>query len=229
MRPLAVIVLAAGRSSRFAGATEHKLLATVAGVPVVRLSVRAALHSAVGEVVVVTGFGSAAVEAALSGLPVRFVHAPNFAEGMAASMRTGITSVRNGTEAAIVALGDQPLVRPEAYRRVAHAWRSTAAAIVVPRYQQLAAPMHPILFAAGVYDEILTLRGDTGARSVIAADPARVVHVDLHWPAPRDVDTAEDLAALVDEARASDLARPGPDSADTGESLDLGAARDRLG
>lgn len=198
-----MIVLAAGRSSRFAASGEHKLLATVEGVPLVRLSVHAAVDAAVGTVVVVTGAASTAVAAALHDLPVRIVHAPGFAEGMATSLRCGIEAVADSTDAALIALGDQPTVRPDAFRRVVAGWRSGGAAIVVPRHVHAARQAHPVLFAAPTYRELLSLRGDVGARAVIAAIPGRVEHVDLDWPAPRDVDTAEDLDAVRSELQAA--------------------------
>jgi len=208
VRRLAVIVLAAGRSSRFATAGAHKLLASIEGAPLVRMSVKAALDAEVGDVVVVTGAEADAVATALHGLPVRVVHAAAFAEGMATSLRCGIGAVERDTDAALIALGDQPTVRPEAYRRVVVGWRSTGAAIVLPRHGTASDPAHPVLFAAETYRELLTLRGDVGARAVIAADPGRVLRVDLDWPAPRDIDTSEDLGALLAEFRAARRGTP---------------------
>jgi molybdenum cofactor cytidylyltransferase len=208
-RRLAIIVLAAGRATRFAGRGEHKLLAPVDGVPLVRRSVRSACDAATGDVVVVTGCDATRVEHALHGLAVRFVHAADFANGMAASLRAGIEAVHEAADAAMIALGDQPFVRPEAYRRIADAWRSTGAAIVVPRYRDARYPAHPVLFAAETFAELLALEGDVGARTVVSADPGRVAMVDLEWPAPRDIDTPDDLAAAVADVHPSD---PDPQS-----------------
>ena len=59
------------------------------------------------------------------------------------------------------------------------------------------APAHPVLFDAALFPELLALDGDVGARAVIARDASRVVEVAIEWPAPRDVDTIEDLEALA--------------------------------
>jgi len=194
-----IVVLAAGRSTRFAPERGSKLLASVGGVPVVRLAVAAAAQSAVGEVVVVTGHLAGAVSAALAGLSVRVVHEPAFGDGMATSLRRGILAL-GAANAIMVGLGDQPAMRAEAYRRVAEHWRATGASIVVPRYGGSRAVGHPPLFAAEVFDEVLALQGDTGARAVIARDPARVAEVVLDWAMPSDVDTVEDLEALQADA-----------------------------
>lgn len=207
MSRVGVIVLAAGRSSRFGAAGApgapgaHKLLARIDGEPLVRRSVRAALDAGVGEVVVVTGCEVEAVDAALSGLRVRVVHEPSFSDGMATSLRRGLEALRHVADAVVVGLGDQPAVRPEAYRRIVATWEDSGAAIVVPRYAGGAGPSHPALFASDIYPELLALRGDTGARRVISRDPTRVAVVDLDWPPPGDVDTPDDLAAVASQLR----------------------------
>ena len=197
-----VVVLAAGRSSRFGDARAHKLLAPIRGVPLVRLSVSAAVEADVGEVVVVTGAEGTTVAASLDGLPVRVVHEPSFADGMAMSLSRGVRSFPTHA-AVVIGLGDQPGALAESYRRIVARWRNTGASIVVPRYAGAVTPAHPTLFAALVFDELLALRGDVGARSVIARDPSRVVEETLEWPPPRDVDTVEDLQAVTAEVTAT--------------------------
>lgn len=200
MARIGVIVLAAGRSARFGPPGSHKLLATVGDVPLVRVSVRGALEADVGEVIVVTGAQSVAVEAALAGMPIRLVREPRFADGMAASLRRGVATFKGSVGAVMIGLGDQPGVRPDAYRRVVAEWDASGAAIVVPRYADAGGPAHPALFAAAVFDELLGLVGDVGARSVIARDPSRVSIARIDWPAPRDVDTLDDLKLLTGDA-----------------------------
>ena len=202
MSRLGVIVLAAGRSTRFhghGGPGQHKLLARVGGSTVVRRSVQAAIDSGVGPVVVVTGAAASEVATALAGLPVRAVHEPAFADGMATSLRRGLEALESTVDAVLIALGDQPGVRAEAYRRLATGWRETRAAIVVPRYADSVAPSHPMLFDASVFGELRALRGDVGARTVISRDATRVMTVPLEWPAARDVDTPDDLTRVAGE------------------------------
>ena len=204
-RSVAVIILAAGRSTRFDSGGAHKMLASVGGSSVIRRSVSNALEASVGDVVVVTGADS--FEAALAGLPVRLVTAVEAAQGMSASLRTGVEAVKGSVDAIVVALADQPTMRPEAYRRVVSAWITSGAAIVSPRYLPTPVPAHPTLFAASVLDELIGLTGDVGARSVIARDPSRVTVAEMEWPAPRDIDTVADLMHVEAELRQSMDAR----------------------
>ena len=196
MLHVGVIVLAAGRSLRFGAPSESKLLALLRGVPIVHHAASAAVRADVGDVVVVTGDRATDVGGAVEGLSVRVVREDGFAEGMAAPLRRGVQALAS-VDAVMIALGDQPDVPPEAYRRVDARWRATGAPIVLPRYAGAPITGHPALFAASVFPELLSLRGDIGARGLILADPARVVEENLEWPPPRDVDSLEDLRALT--------------------------------
>jgi len=53
-----------------------------------------------------------------------------------------------------------------------------------------------VLFSAEVFPELAALRGDEGARAVVATRPDRVETVAVDVPMPPDVDTPEDFARL---------------------------------
>ncbi|MGY4596530.1 molybdopterin biosynthesis enzyme [Bradyrhizobium sp. GM22.5] len=84
---VAVIVLAAGRSTRMGG--PNKLLAELDGKKLVRIATEQALASKASEVIVVTGHQTELIEQALQGLKVRFVKNPDFAGGIASSVKAG--------------------------------------------------------------------------------------------------------------------------------------------
>ena len=108
VRSIAALVLAAGRSSRMGG--PNKLLAEIGGRPLVRIAVEEALASQARPVIVVTGHQRERVEAALAGLPVDFVHNPDFADGLGTSLKTGIAALPAQADGVIVCLGDMPQV-----------------------------------------------------------------------------------------------------------------------
>lgn len=199
MSRIGIVVLAAGRSTRFRGPAS-KLLTIVDGAPLVRHAVNAAVDAGVGDVVVVTGHGSDAVTAALEGLTARIVHEPRSDEGMAVSLQRGVSALRSA-DAVMITLGDVPDILPVAYRRIAARWQATGAPIVVPRYAGARVPSHPTLFDASLFDDLLALEGDVGARSVIARHRSQVVEESLAWPAPRDVDTVQDLDDYLNSQR----------------------------
>ncbi len=122
----------------------------------------------------------------------RIVEAPDWAEGQAASLRAGIRAAGDA-EAALVTLGDQPGMTREAVRAVLRA-RDPARFDAV-RAPNDGAPGHPVLLERPLLAPAAALRGDAGARTLLAG--ARVRLLDLSGLAdPRDVDTPEALAAL---------------------------------
>lgn len=190
------VLLAAGRGKRFGAEGAGKLDASLGGEPVVRHAARALLDAPVERAVVVTGAAAERVRAALLGVDVVFVHNPRFDEGIGTSVACGIAALAPDTDAAIIALGDQPFIAPAVPRALVRAWRVTGLPIVAPRYAGVRG--NPVLFARAVFPELLALSGAVGARVVIERDPARVSLVDVEEEMPGDVDTPADLDRLAD-------------------------------
>jgi molybdenum cofactor cytidylyltransferase len=189
---IAAIVLAAGASSRFG---DHKLLAPVGGKPLVRRSVEAMLRSQIDTVLVVLGRDAEAVRECLVDLPVGFVVNTDYRDGMSTSLIAGVGALGPDAQAVLIALGDQPLPSPAIVDRLLETYHATGAPIVTPVYRD--GRGNPVLFAASVFPEILAVRGDEGARAVIARDPSRLASVHFPFAAPPDVDTPEDYQALL--------------------------------
>lgn len=132
------MVLAAGRSSRMG--TLNKLLAPLDGKPMLCHVVEAALAAGLADVVVVTGHMREQVEAALRGLPVRFVHNPDYREGLASSLKAGVAALSRDIDGAFIILGDMPRIRADHLRRLADAFDPAAGrSIVVPVHGAAAA------------------------------------------------------------------------------------------
>jgi len=106
--------------------------------------------------------------------------------------------------ALLVALVDHPAVDPATYRALRDASRnaSPTAAILLPSHRGRRG--HPVVFARSVWEELLALPDDQGARVVVHRDPGRVVEIAVDDPGVlRDVDTPADYAALR-ESESSD-------------------------
>ena len=188
---IAAIVLAAGASTRMG---RPKLtLPMPDGRALVRLAVEQILAAGLDETVVVLGGDAEAVSAALAGLPVRTLVNPRYAEGQSTSLRAGLDALRPGTDAAVVALGDQPLPDPDIIRRLVAAFRATGRPIAVPVYRD--GRGNPVLFGTALFGELRAVTGDRGGRGVIARDPARVAEVPIDLPMPADIDSPEDYEA----------------------------------
>jgi molybdenum cofactor cytidylyltransferase len=191
---IAAVVLAGGASTRFGS---QKLLAPLGGRPVVRWSVEGVLASAVEEVVVVLGYEAAGVRRALAGLPVRCVENAGYAEGMSTSLHAGVAALPAHTQAAVVALGDQPSVGPRVVDALIGEYRTSGGKIVAPLYHGIRGT--PVLFAETLFAELLATSGDEGARGVIGRDPSRVSLVEIHRALPPDVDTPAEYEGVARE------------------------------
>ena len=145
-----------------------------------------------GEVVVVTGHQRAEVEEALSRYPVRLVHNPDFAEGMAASIRVGVEAAV-GEQGYLFALGDMPQVAGKTMLQVAEALKSREAIAVPVRDGRRG---HPVAIGSAHRDALLALTGDRGALPVLAKNAASVVEVPVEDEGIFvDVDTQESYRA----------------------------------
>ncbi len=184
-------MLAAGLSRRMGGA--NKLLAEIDGEPMVARAVDAVLASAARPVVVVTGHDAPRVRAALAGRDVGFVHNPDYASGLASSLRAGIAALGAGLDGALVCLGDMPWVRREHVDALLAAFAGDADAICVPVHRGRRG--HPVLWPARDFGEIALLQGDAGARALLERHAERVRTVPVaDAGVTRDVDTPEALA-----------------------------------
>src|SRR3954470_18901922 len=128
-RKIAGLILAAGRSTRMGG--PNKLLEEINGKPLVRHVAEHVLASRAKPVIVVTGHQKERVERALAGLPVTFVHNPDFAEGLSTSLKAGIAAVAADADGAIVCLGDMPQVSAKLIDRLIAAFDPARGALVV--------------------------------------------------------------------------------------------------
>jgi molybdenum cofactor cytidylyltransferase len=106
---IAAVVLAAGLSRRMGQA---KLLMPAGGRAIVRYVVESVLAGGVDSVWVVTGPNAEPIAAALAGLEVQIAVNPAPEAGQAGSVRAGIAALPPSVDAALIALGDQPLLAP---------------------------------------------------------------------------------------------------------------------
>jgi molybdenum cofactor cytidylyltransferase len=191
-RPVAGIVLAAGRARRFGA---QKLLAPFGGGTVVRSVVERLIESNVTRIVVVTGERAEELRGALAGLNVEWATNPDPGRGMSSSIVAGLVPVSLSVEAVVIALGDQPTIDAAVVNRMIEVWQSGQRPVVAPRYRGKRG--NPVLFDRSLFDELRLLEGDRGARDLLEAHPGRIGVVDVDSPMPLDVDTPGDYDTLL--------------------------------
>ncbi len=131
---LAVIVLAAGRSSRMGRA---KQLEVVDGEAMVVRAARLALGCGAAVTTVITGAYAEQIEQQLAQLiqtqGLQIVHNPNWAEGQATSVHAAIQSLPATIEAALFLPVDQPFVTPGFLQSVIDCWQEEVPNLSLPR------------------------------------------------------------------------------------------------
>ncbi len=187
----AAIVLAAGASSRFG---RPKALARLGDRPLLQHVLDAAAAVGFAEVVVVLGHDGDEIEESLHWRSERRVRNPDPDAGLSSSLRVGIESLGPNSEAALILLGDQPLVRAEVMERLLAGFESTARPVVVPRYEDGGGP-NPLLIHRAAWFLAGEARADRGLGPIVRSHRDLMVEVDVEGSNP-DVDTPEDLAAV---------------------------------
>lgn len=191
---LAGLILAAGGGSRYGGS---KQLALYRGRSLVEHVARAARRVCRAGVVVVTGAEGAAVARAVSSLDVIVTHNPEWQSGLSTSLATGILAVPAGASALLVLLCDQPLVNSIDLDALVQAARRNPQRVVAAHYGAVTGV--PAIFPRKFWADLQALKGDAGARTLIAKLDAVTVEMPH---AAIDVDTPGDLARLGDQGGA---------------------------
>lgn len=195
---VAAVVLAAGRGTRLGAGRSSvpKPLLELQGKPLVAWALETVMSTELRPAVLVVGYrGGAVQDAAPPG--VIAVRALTWRRGIAHSLRAALRAVEGwtATTALCIGLADQPLMGADAYRRLAAA-HADGAELAVATYDGERG--NPVLIGRSLWPEALRLRGDVGARALMAAH--EVVDVDCTGTGnPRDVDTLDDLRALEEE------------------------------
>lgn len=191
MHGWAALILAGGAGRRFGGG---KLLAPLAGQPVIRRTAEAVAAAGFAELIVATGAEDAGIRAALDGITCRIVHAPDWAEGMAASLRTGIATLAPNAAGVCMFLGDMPLVPVNLSATLIEA---ASAAGYAARPRVAGKPGHPVALTRAAFADLMRLEGDQGATMLLKTRRSGgVAYLDTaEAGALTDIDSPADLAA----------------------------------
>lgn len=193
MNDVGIVVLAAGASRRFG---RPKQMAVHEGRPLIVHAVETALGTGCEKVAVVFGSRFEEILPAVSDLPVLVCRNRAWREGMGSSIRAGLEGLLAAapeTEAVILTLCDQPLVRSRHLRELAETRARTGRDLVVSAYRDTHGV--PALFTKSFYPELRALGGDEGARRIIRRHLDEAAKVPLP-EAGADIDTPADLERL---------------------------------
>jgi CTP:molybdopterin cytidylyltransferase MocA len=188
-----IVILAAGESKRMG---QPKQLLEWEGRPLVVRTIEAALASRGWPIVVVLGAYAEKIRPVLATQPVLIAENPAWSEGMASSLRAGVSLMQQFSRAidgVFIALCDQPAFSVAIIDRFLEVQQATQRSIVAARYSGRNGA--PAFFLREHFSALTNLTGEEGARALLNQNPDRVASIDLPEFAV-DLDTPEDYAAL---------------------------------
>jgi molybdenum cofactor cytidylyltransferase len=182
------LLLAAGSATRFGSdKLQHALPHGVS------IAVQSARHlkSELGRVVAVVRPDSDQLISNLKAEGCEVIVCENASEGMGASLACAARAAGE-VDGYLIALADMPFLRRTTIAAVRDALAG-GAPLVAPYFR--ARRGHPVGLGRGFFHELLTLRGDEGAKRLLAAHEKQMVKIPVGDPgALRDIDRPEDLA-----------------------------------
>jgi molybdenum cofactor cytidylyltransferase len=186
---VAALVLAAGGSRRLG---EPKQLLAYRGATLLDATLTTARGADFEQVVVALGGAADEVQARVDLSDLDVVVNPDFGDGCATSIRSGLDHVHPAMHGLVLLLGDQPGVSVDAIRSLADAARGHA--VGVCSYDDTLG--HPLWFDRSMFDTLRGLHGDKAVWKLVDAGDD-VVRVPVPGDVPLDVDTWDDYTALL--------------------------------
>jgi molybdenum cofactor cytidylyltransferase len=179
------IILAAGKSTRMGVPKQLLLLGESTVLEQTLDNIRGA---GLDEIVLVLGSSAETIQqyfpaATFEGLKVVVNKA--YREGMASSLREGLSALHPQIDAALIVLADQPFLQPETFGRIVDQYRRSSAQIVIPTYKGFRG--NPVLLDRSVFPEVMALGGDVGCRAIFGSHLEGIAKVEV-----------EDVGILLD-------------------------------
>ncbi|HZG59235.1 MAG TPA: nucleotidyltransferase family protein [Anoxybacillus sp.] len=186
--------MASGFSKRMG---KPKLLLPYKGKTMVRHVIDESIKSRLSGMVVVINPGIVELRNEVSRSYVsKLVFNEHAEQGMSTSLKAGVMNLPLKIDAAVVLLGDQPLVSSDDIDAVIRCYESNEVSLIVQaRYQSKRG--HPVLFDCSMFPHLLNVTGDEGARSVLKTFSNKIRFASIDKPFPGDIDTPEDYEHLL--------------------------------
>lgn len=192
----AIVVLAAGRSSRLGS---PKQLLIYQGKSLLQHAVEVALETTMRPVIVVTGCNNDVVKKEIEGMNVEVVENERWQEGMSSSLHCGVAAAKKisaDIDGIIFMVCDQPHINKSLLEGLLSKQHKKGLPIVASSYDNTLGT--PALFHKNLFNELMELKGDTGAGKLIKQHEDLVATVAF----PKgiiDIDTRKDYESLLQQ------------------------------
>jgi len=165
---ISAILLAAGESKRM-GITKQIL--KFGKNTILEYTINNLVNSKIDEIILVLGYKAKEIKKQVSTDYDNLIITVNsdFRNGMSSSIKQGIRSINPEAKAALIVLGDQPLISSEIINLVIDSYNEKDVGIVAPIFKGIIG--HPVCFNLDKYrDRLLGLSGDKGAKEIVDAN-----------------------------------------------------------
>lgn len=198
MNKIGIIILAAGESKRMGS---PKQLLQIEGKSLIHRTAEIALATDCYPVVMVIGANKPQIAPEIVDLPLTVIDNPMWHEGMSSSVKIGLAGVYmtyKEIEAVIILVCDQPYLSVSLLERMVEIYNTKKPRLIACKYgEQLGVPA---LFDRTLFEELLNLKGDKGAKPVLMnhLDEAHILQFEA---GSIDLDTPDDYQAFLDGLR----------------------------
>lgn len=198
MNKIGIIILAAGESKRMGS---PKQLLQIEGKSLIHRTAEIALATDCYPVVMVIGANKPQIAPEIVDLPLTVIDNPMWHEGMSSSVKMGLAGVYmtyKEIEAVIILVCDQPYLSVSLLERMVEIYNTKKPRLIACKYgEQLGVPA---LFDRTLFEELLNLKGDKGAKPVLMnhLDEAHILQFEA---GSIDLDTPDEYQAFLDGLR----------------------------
>lgn len=171
------IILAAGQSTRMG---EPKQLLRLGQSTVLERTLENIRGAGLDEIVLVLGSSAETIRQHITASAfeaLKVVVNEGYDQGMASSLREGLSIVHPQIDAVLIVLADQPFIRSETFGQIVDRYRRSEAQIVIPTYK--GSRGNPVLLDRSVFPEIMALSGDIGCRAIFGSHSDGIVNVEV--------------------------------------------------
>lgn len=190
MKPLAVVILAAGEARRFGSA---KQLAEVNGKPLLQHVIETCQQLEGTDLFVTLGANSEEIQSQLEIDRQNLIPNPEWQEGIGSSVRVATNQLQKNYQAILFVAGDQPLISETQLSALIFKWHESPELICAASYMDTVGV--PAIFPQSFYRNLLQLQGDQGAKKLLVENSHNVRLVNIP-EAAIDIDHPANISCL---------------------------------
>jgi len=189
MTEICAIILAAGESMRMG---TNKMLLPWHGNPMIRVVIENVMQTKVDHILVVLGAFRDEILPFIQELPVRHCYNSFYKQGMLSSVQCGFRNLPDSADAALIFLGDQPMISGAVARLLIKEYRKSKTGMLVPLYNGKRG--HPVLIDKKYKNAIEMLDPAEGLRALFYRTNEDIQEVEVDEPGVlKDIDTLQDF------------------------------------